>query len=246
MPSRRQVSPTKLPSSADVKRLLQPLGTPERATREKAYLKSELTFLGVTVPRLRAEAKRLLLEHPEVTRSDVLAFASSLWASRVHELRSLAIFVLEGKTDVLKPIDLLALEPLLRQARTWAHVDELAAHVVGPLVNGRPSGVRVLERWQRDPDFWMRRTALLALLVPLREGAGDFDLFARWAETMLEDKEFFIRKAIGWVLRETAKKRPKLVYQFLKRNRARMSGLTLREARRTLPPILQGELQLAS
>jgi len=58
-----------------------------------------------------------------------------------------------------------------------------------------------------DDDFWLRRSAMLGLLRPLRAGGGDFERFARYADAMLEEKEFFVRKAIGWVLREVAKRR---------------------------------------
>ncbi|HEY5013186.1 MAG TPA: DNA alkylation repair protein [Acidimicrobiia bacterium] len=88
----------------------------------------------------------------------------------------------------------------------------------------------MLDRWAVDDDFWIRRSALLALLGPLRGGTGDFDRFSRYADAMLEEKEFFVRKAIGWVLRETAKKRPELVYHWLLPRAARASGVTVREA----------------
>ena len=100
------------------------------------------------------------------------------------------------------------LERLLRESRTWALVDGLAASVVGGLVERYPETRRRARPVGRDDDFWIRRSALLALLVPLRRGGGDFDRFARYADAMLDEKEFFIRKAIGWVLRDTAKKRP--------------------------------------
>lgn len=78
------------------------------------------------------------------------------------------------------------------------------------------------------PD--LDRPALLALLRPLRAGGGDFDRFAGYADRMLEEREFFIRKAIGWVLREVSKKRPQLVYDWLAPRISRASGVTLREA----------------
>jgi 3-methyladenine DNA glycosylase AlkD len=76
---------------------------------------------------------------------------------------------------------------------------------------------------------------MLALLVPLRRGGGDFERFARYADAMLGEPEFFIRKAIGWVLREVAKKRPALVVAWLEPRVRRASGVTFREAVRHLP-----------
>src|SRR3972149_4934827 len=98
-----------------------------------------------------------------------------------------------------------------RESQTWAVVDFLAIQVAGPLVVRFPDLGAVLDRWATDSDFWVRRAAMLALLLPLRRGARDFERFSRYADGMLEEKEFFIRKAIGWGLREAAKKGPQLV-----------------------------------
>ena len=86
---------------------------------------------------------------------------------------------------------------------------------------------------------------MLALLLSLRDGAGDWNRFARYADRMLEEKEFFIRKAIGWILRETAKRRPELVVEFVEARIDRIAGLTLREAVRHLDPPQRDRLMAA-
>ncbi len=141
-----------------------------------------------------------------------------------------AVELLDSYSDRLLAKDMMLLERLLREARTWAIVDGLAASVVGPLVERDPEAAAVLDRWALDEDFWVRRSALLALLLPLRRGGGDFIRFCRYADAMLDEKEFFIRKAIGWVLRDTARKRPTMVYEWLAPRVGRASGVTVREA----------------
>ena len=141
-----------------------------------------------------------------------------------------AVLLLEAFEPLLRPADMRLLERLIRQSKTWAFVDELAIVVTGPLVERSPELLRVLDRWAGDDDFWLRRSAMLALLRPLRRGDGDFTRFAGYAEVMLDEREFFIRKAIGWVLRETAKTRPDLVYRWLLPRCAVASGVTVREA----------------
>ena len=148
----------------------------------------------------------------------------------LFERRMIAVLLLEAFEPLLRPADMKLLERLVRESKTWAFVDELAIAIVGPLVERSPALLRVLDRWATDDDFWLRRCAMLALLRPLRRGEGDFARFTRYAEAMLNDREFFIRKAIGWVLRETAKKRPDLVYQWLLPRCAIASGVTVREA----------------
>jgi 3-methyladenine DNA glycosylase AlkD len=215
--------------AAEVDRELRSRGTADRAVHEKAYLKSALEHYGAPVPAIRAVAKGVRRRFPELSHDDLVSLVEVLWAAPVHERRMAAVELLQLHVDRLVAGDITMLERLLREARTWALVDTLAASVVGALVEREPELGRVLDRWALDDDFWIRRSALLALLGPLRRGAGDFERFACYADRMLEEKEFFIRKAIGWVLRETAKRRPGLVFEWLLPRAARVSGVTLRE-----------------
>jgi 3-methyladenine DNA glycosylase AlkD len=209
---------------------LRATARPDRAAGEKAYLKSELEHYGVSVPAIRSVATEVHEAHPDLGRNDLLALVTALWAAPVHERRMAAVELLTVYGDRLATDDMTLLEHLLREARTWAIVDGLAASVVGPLVEREPGAADVLDRWADDGDFWIRRSALLALLVPLRRGEGDFARFCRYADAMLDEKEFFVRKAIGWVLRDTARKRPTMVYEWLLPRAARASGVTAREA----------------
>jgi 3-methyladenine DNA glycosylase AlkD len=221
---------------AEIDAELRAQGSPERAVQEKAYLKSRLDHYGVSVPAVRVVARKVAKRRPPLDRKELLALVEALWVGTVYERRRVAVGLLELCGDRLQPADMGMLERLLREAQTWALVDELAAVVVGGLVERHPELGAVLDRWAGDADFWIRRSALLALLVPLRQGGGDFPRFSRYAEAMLEEKEFFIRKAIGWVLRDTARKRPDLVYAWLLPRAARATGVTLREAVKPLSP----------
>jgi len=209
---------------------LRARGSIERAEYEKTYLRSELQHYGTSVPVIRSIAKSVSARYPELGHDDLVVRVDALWSMRVHECRMVAVELLNLFVARLRCDDLALLERLLRDARTWALVDGLAASVVGPLVERHPELGVGLDRWATDDDFWLRRSALLALLPALRRGAGDFRRFSRYADSMLEEKEFFIRKAIGWVLRETARKRPALVYEWLLPRVGRASGVTIREA----------------
>jgi 3-methyladenine DNA glycosylase AlkD len=209
---------------------LRAAGSPERAVHERAYLKSQLEHYGVSVPRIRSVARQSLADHPGLGHDELLDLVVALWDEPVHERRMIVVELLEENVDLLEPGDIELLERMLRASRTWALVDGLAASVVGPLVERYGQLGAVLDRWATDDDFWLRRSALLALLVPLRRGEGDFDRFGRYADAMPDDHEFFIRKAIGWVLRDTARKRPDMVVAWLMPRVSRASSVTLREA----------------
>ena len=88
-----------------------------------------------------------------------------------------------------------------------------------------------------------RRSSLLTLLPGIRRGGLDRERFERYATPMLTEKEFFIRKAIGWVLREAAKKDPAYVAAWTRSHLDRMSGVTFREAVRRLPAEQAARLQ---
>lgn len=210
--------------------------TPERAEGEKRYLKSDLDFLGATMPTIKQAAKRYRRSNSELERADLFRLVDGLWGQRVHELRMLAIELLALYDDLLKASDLPFIERLLRESKTWALVDTICSRVVGGLIERFPELASELDRWARDDDFWIRRSALLAHLPALRAGGGDFDRFTRYADDMLEEKEFFIRKAIGWVLRDTARRRPDLVAAWVGPRTHRMSGVTIREAVKPLAP----------
>jgi 3-methyladenine DNA glycosylase AlkD len=210
---------------------LRAAGRPERAEGEKAYLKSDLEFWGVGVPGTRAVVRAVLPKRPAPAHDLVVAVAEALWAEPVHERRLAACELLVLHVARLGPADLVVVERLLREARTWALVDLLAPDVAGPIVVAHPhAGGAVLDRWNGDDDFWLRRASVLALLRPLRAGGGDWERFARYADVLWEEKEFFVRKALGWILRDTGRRRPELVFEFLLPRAATASGVTVREA----------------
>jgi 3-methyladenine DNA glycosylase AlkD len=214
---------------------LRRAGDPKRAVDEKRYLKSPIDHYGATVPSIRKAVAEFLDVQGPLPRRTLLAVVRRLWASRVHEQRMAAVLILEAEKDTLEPDDMRLLERMICGSFTWAYVDNLAASVAGSLVERYPELVGDLDRWAEDDSFWLRRSAMLALLGPLRRGEGDWTRFACYADAMLDEKEFFIRKAIGWVLRETSKKRPELVRRYVAARLDRLSGVTFREAVKRLP-----------
>jgi 3-methyladenine DNA glycosylase AlkD len=227
---------------------LRALGTPERAAGSKAYLKSDLEFYGAAVPAMRAIVRALGRSHPALTRDDVLDVAGRLWERPVFERRLLAVLLLEAHVAELTAADLPLLERWVRESHLWALVDNLSGDVAGRLLDrvGEPTATRVLDAWAADDDLWVRRAALLAHGRALRAGGGDWDRFTRYADAMLEERVFWIRKAIGWVLRDTSRRRPDLVAEWVLPRAHRASGVTLREAVKYLTPEQRAAVEHAS
>jgi 3-methyladenine DNA glycosylase AlkD len=220
--------------AASIEAALREAGNPLRAAGEKRYLKSDLEFIGVAIPGVRQVIREFLRAQGKLEREQLIGLVIALWGP-IHERRVVAIDLLERHKRLLTPDDMPLIELLLRESRTWAYVDALAAGVAGDMVERYAELNAVLDRWAIDEDFWIRRSALLALLGPIRRGGGDFERFAHYADSMLDQPEFFIRKAIGWVLREASKKRPELVYGWVAPRTHRASGVTMREAVKYLP-----------
>jgi 3-methyladenine DNA glycosylase AlkD len=225
--------------------LLRAVRNPERAAAEKRYLKSELDFLGASLGQIRAAVKEISAEHRAIGRDDLVSLVEQLWAEPVFERRMASVILLDRFADRLGVVDLPLIERLVRDSLTWALVDGLADDVLGRMVLADPDGVTpVMDRWATDDDFWIRRASLLAELRPIRQG-GMMEHFLRRADPMLDEREFFIRKAIGWVLREASKKRPAEVVAWIAPRTHRASGVTMREAVKYLEPPVADRLMTA-
>jgi len=200
-------------------------------------MKSALRFHGVVARDVRGACADYVRAHAP-DRAALRAAVDALYATDWFDLHSAAIGVLERARRQIAPDDAAWLIGLVRKSACWAHVDWIATKI---LPRTAPTAQK-LRAWARDDDFWVRRAALLAMLGDLRAGGGDFELFASLAAPMLGEKEFFIRKAIGWILRDVSRKRPALTVAFVRAHADEMSGLTYREATRNLPPALRRSL----
>ena len=232
-------------AAAQVVAALLPLADPERAVQARRYLKSDLDFLGVSVPGIRAVVIEADRARPGLGRDEALAWARALWRARVHERRIAAIELLRRHVRLLRPADLADVEAWVREAHGWAYVDPLAGDIAGPVALLCPDAWARIDAWATDEDFWIRRSALLTLLPGIRRGGLDRERFERYATPMLTEKEFFIRKAIGWVLREASKKDPGYVAAWTRSHLDQMSGVTFTEAVRRLPADQAARLRTA-
>jgi 3-methyladenine DNA glycosylase AlkD len=212
---------------------LAEFGSPQRAAAERSYLKSRLRHLGAPVPAVRRVVRNWERGHPQVGHDDLFAIADALWAEPVHERRLAAIELLQVVPRRISADDMPWMERHLRECGTWALVDPLAGLVVADLLPREPAVLSVLDGWVADDDFWMRRSAVLGLRSAVRRGEH-LDVLFDFAERLLPDTEFFVRKAIGWVLREVAPRHPREVSAWLREHVDEIGLVTLREPLRKL------------
>lgn len=213
---------------------LTDVGSPARAVSEKAYLKSDLEFVGSGVPAMRVVVKAWLRDRPDLTHDELFAVADALWAYPIHECRQSAVELLVFRPQLITLLDVPWLYNTLRDSYTWALVDPLAGTVVADLAARDAAGLMPhLDRWVHDLDFWIRRSAVLSLRTLLRNDR-ELDRFFAYATLLLPETEFFVRKVLGWVLREVAGRHPEMVSAWLRDHMAQMNLVTLREPMRKL------------
>lgn len=202
---------------------------PELAPAQQAYMKSALPFLGVRVPRVRAVTRGLARE---VTEAAVLrGTALVLWREAAYREERYAASALMALRPVRARLDMLDVhEEMIRTGAWWDHVDEVS-HRLTETLDAHPAEMAPLLRaWSRDDDFWVRRASIISQLG--RRDATDRELLTAVIEPNLADAEFFVRKAIGWALRELGKTDPAWVRAFVESHE--LSPLSRREALKLL------------
>lgn len=213
----------------NIRSALREEADPELAPTQQAYMKSALPFLGVRVPRVRAVTRVLARE---VTEAAVLrGTALVLWREAAYREERYAASALMALRPVRARLDMLDVhEEMIRTGAWWDHVDEVS-HRLTETLDAHPAEVAPLLRaWSRDDDFWARRASIISQLG--RRDATDRELLATVIEPNLADAEFFIRKAIGWALRELGKTDPAWVRAFVESHE--LSPLSRREALKLL------------
>lgn len=201
---------------------------PERAASAAAYMKDIAPFLGIATPQRRALSRTVLAGTGRPDEADCTAIALRCWELPEREYQYFAADYLRRHVACCSSGFLPVLRHLVSTRAWWDTVDVLAVHVAGPLVAADPALGTVMDRWIEDDDLWIARTALLH---QLRYGSlTDTGRLFGYCLLRSGHPDFFIRKAIGWCLREFAKTDPDAVREFVDGARDRLSPLSVREA----------------
>lgn len=206
------------------------LSDPNQAPKMSAYMKDRYEFLGIKSPVRKLAARTTLKVSRTASPGEVVEFAHSCWAQPEREFQYVAIDALCVNVKRLRASDLREVEQLIVAKSWWDTVDALASQTVGGLVAAHPELVVVMDEWIDSENIWLARTAILHQLK--YKGKVDPDRLFRYSLSRAGDTEFFIRKAIGWALRQHAKVDPDAVYAFVDQHADEFSGLTKREAQK--------------
>jgi 3-methyladenine DNA glycosylase AlkD len=204
---------------------------PTRAAGMQAYMKSTMPYRGVRMPEVRSICKRVFAEHPLSSCDEWQADVLELWRGAKFREERYAAMELAGQrryAEYRTPSVMPMFEEMIVTGAWWDYVDSIA-QVAGELLRSHPKEIRPLMlAWSKDPNLWKRRVSIICQNSFKR----DTDLVLLYAniEPNLADRDFFIRKAIGWALRQYAWTDPKEVARYVRSHEGRLSGLSRREA----------------
>ena len=201
---------------------------PAAAAPMRRYMRDQFEFLGIPTP-LRTQLDREVtagLDPPD--EAELAGIAEACWTLPEREYQYFACGYLRRHIGVAGPGFIDVAERFITTKSWWDTVDALASRTVGPLVLAHPDLVVAMDRWIDHHDIWLARTALIHQLT--FKNTTDVERLLRYCRRRAGDREFFIRKAIGWALRELTKTDPKVVHAFLAEMGDELSPLSRKEA----------------
>lgn len=212
-----------------VRQGLAAVADPARAPEMQRYMKSEMPFLGVPKPVRARVLEDVFAAHPLGSRAEWVECVLELWRGARHREERYAALDLAGRYPRWQGVDLLPVyDELVVTGAWWDFVDEIASRRIGPLLRAFPEEVTpVVRAWSRDADRWRRRVSVICQLGSKQ--ATDVDLLREVVEANIADEDFFLRKAIGWALRQHSRVDPGWVRAFVEEH-PELSGLSKREA----------------
>lgn len=210
--------------------LFQKERDPVYAKKQSAYLKDQFLFFGISKPK-RAALQKEVFAPLKFKEEELQKIARDLWKSPEREFKYAAIDLLIKHKKHLTDSSLSLLETMIRTHSWWDTVDLIGSHLVGSIVFRFPKLRDNMDKWISDPHLWIKRSALLCQLKWKKD--TDEKRLAEYCEALIYEKDFFLRKGIGWVLREYSKTNPDFVLKFIK-SHPELSPLSIREASKYL------------
>ena len=222
---------------------LKAVADPAKARAMQAYMKSAMPYHGVSSVPFKATMKAVLAEHPVTGFEGWQRDVRALWRGAKFREERYAAIALTGDRrarEFQTPAALPLYEELITTGAWWDYVDELASNRVGPILEAHPGPMKkAMRAWSVDAHLWKRRTSIISQLFFERE--TDLELLYACIDPSLQAsqkggqespvaRDFFIRKAIGWALRQYARTDPDEVRRYVEENSQRLSGLSIREA----------------
>jgi 3-methyladenine DNA glycosylase AlkD len=204
-------------------------GNAIHAAGASQYMRNQFEYFGIGTPERRKISKQFLMDHPGPSGKELNELTRKLWIRPKRECQYFAMELLELKMKQGESIDISLLEFLIQHKSWWDTVDFIAPKLAGGVLGKDKKRLeKTALKWMASDNLWLKRSAILLQLKFKKE--TDTRLLERLIMTGAPEPDFFIRKAIGWALREYSKTNPAWVKNFVKINGARLSPLSKKEA----------------
>jgi 3-methyladenine DNA glycosylase AlkD len=204
---------------------------PVKAVPMVAYMRDQFPYLGLPAPTQVRLNREILAGLPKPVEADLRVLATECWKKPEREYQYFAINVVRRHIASCSPAFLPLLRRLIVTKSWWDTVDPIGSRIVGMLVATHPRLVTTMDAWALDDNKWLARTAIIHQLY--YTGTTDTERLFSYCAAQAGHPDFFIRKAIGWALRQYAYTDPEAVRAFV-HGHPELSGLSKREALRRL------------
>ena len=202
----------------------------EQAQKMSKYMLNKFEYIGIKTPKRRKIFKNFFKEYKNEEKID-WEFVNKCWENKHREFQYIAADYLKNMKDKLTIDDIPKFKRLILEKSWWDTIDNLDM-TIGALALKDSNVNKILLEWSLDENIWLRRIAIDHQL--LRKEKTDTELLEKILKNNLGQAEFFINKAIGWVLRDYSKTNPEWVKNFIEKNRENMAKLSIKEASKYL------------
>lgn len=206
---------------------LRERGNPSIAEAQSKYMRYKFPFFGIMQKPLDEAYKEFIALHGVVDKKDTLKFIQACISYPEREMWHIGMGHLRKNIKQVEKNHLNDFKDIIIRGDWWDVTDSMASGVVGDYLKKYPEYTTVMDRWIKDENYWIRRTAILFQLKYKNE--VDFDRLKKYILLCHHEKEFFIRKAIGWSLREYSKYNTKAVIDFIETHQDKLSPLSVKE-----------------
>jgi 3-methyladenine DNA glycosylase AlkD len=221
-----------------MRQALRNAADPAKAPFMQAYMKSKMPYLGISSVPLRQATKAVMIRYPLETFEQWRDTVLHLWRKARYREERYAAIGLAGyrRYREFQTLPALAMyEEMITTGAWWDYVDAIASHQIGELLRRYPAEMApALRQWAVCDDLWKRRSAILAQLQFKRD--TDLELLYDCIRPSLGSSEFFLRKGIGWALRQYAWTDPREIQRYVRKYETELSPLTKREALKNCGP----------
>lgn len=212
----------------EITKSLRKQANAKEAEAMKKYLLNQFPFYGLKKPQRSLICKPLYAKlKGQIDETWILETAKLLWAKEEREYHTIAIDVFDKHKKLITPKSFKTLEKMATTHSWWDSVDGISSCAIAPMVLKYPEMKKEMQRFSKDKNMWLNRISIIYQI--LYKEKTDKEFLFKVCERHMHREEFFIRKAIGWALRQYAKTNKKEVYAFVEKNKDKLSGLSYRE-----------------